>query len=117
VPPLRNDIRNDIETTTPCPTCGAAFTPIRRQRYCTQACRQSAWRARHPAPQPPPVTGTPRRDITVYRCPECDVHHLGRQWCHDCHRPCTRLDYGGLSPHCHQPVAISDLIDQYPPTR
>ena len=36
MPPLRNDIRNDIETT--CPTCATAFTPTRRQHYCTPAC-------------------------------------------------------------------------------
>ena len=121
MPPLRNDNRNDNGTTTPCPTCGAAFTPIRRQQYCTPACRQSAWRARRPAPRPPPVTppaaGTPRRSITVYHCPECDARHLGRQWCDDCNRPCTRVDYGGLCPHYSEPVTISDLTDQHPTRR
>src|SRR5450755_2892420 len=109
--------RNDIETTTPCPTCAAAFTPIRRQRYCTPACRQHAWRTRHLTAQPPPVQlppRVPRRDITVYQCPQCDTRHFGRQWCDDCNRPCTRVDYGGLCPHCDQPVAISDLTDQHP---
>ena len=52
MPPSRNDNRNDINsdghtTTIPCPFCHSAFTPIRRQRYCTPACRQAAWRARH----------------------------------------------------------------------
>jgi hypothetical protein len=117
MPPSRNDIRNDIPATpaATCPTCQQPFTPIRRQRYCTPACRQAAWRARHrqPPPEPavvPPVTS--RRAITVYQCPHCDTRYLGQQWCPDCHTPCTRLDLGGLCPHCDEPVAISDIIGQ-----
>lgn len=120
VSPPCNDIRNDIGT-TPCPACATAFTPVRRQRYCTPACRQRAWRARHPAAQTPPAVApppaAPRRAITVYRCPGCDVRHLGRQWCDDCNRPCTRVDYGGLCPACDQPVAISDLTGRHPATK
>jgi hypothetical protein len=108
--------RNDNTTTLTCPTCAAPFTPIRRQRYCSSACRQAAWRARH---TPPPVTvvvppRTPRRDITVYQCPDCDARYLGQQWCPDCNRPCIRIDLGGLCPHCDEPVAISDLTIQHP---
>ena len=65
--------RNDIETTTTCPICGHTFTPIRRQRYCTSACRQASWRARHDDRTPPPAVLLPprthRRDKTVYQCP------------------------------------------------
>ena len=113
MPPSRNDMRNDIETATACPVCANTFTPVRRQRYCTPACRQAAWRARHPHPAPEPsiVAGprTTRRDTTVYLCPRCDNRYLGQQWCHDCNTPCTRLDRGGLCPHCDQPVAVNDL--------
>lgn len=117
MPPSRNDIRNDIPTsrTTTCPVCGQPFTPIRRQQYCTPACRQAAWRARHQQPRPAPTTvmlGTGRRASTVYQCPHCEARYLGQQWCHDCHTPCTRLDYGGLCPHCDEPVAISDITEQ-----
>ncbi|HZN17182.1 MAG TPA: hypothetical protein VFB84_03180 [Micromonosporaceae bacterium] len=118
-PPPRNDIRNDVEASATCPVCHAAFTPTRRQRYCTPACRQAAWRARHPKPRPvvdvPPATH--RRSITVYQCPECDTRHLGQQWCHDCHQPCLRIDIGGLCPHCDEPVTISDILDQHPTQR
>ena len=123
--PSRNDIRNDIHAddlspanavTTPCPVCGNPFTPIRRQRYCTPACRQAAWRTRHPAPTPivtlPPKT--PRRDITVYECPGCGTRRLAQQWCPDCTRPAVRLDLGGLCPHCDEPITISDITDQHP---
>jgi hypothetical protein len=109
--------RNDIETTTECPTCRTAFTPIRRQHYCSPACRQAAWRARHTDPPPRPTIPIPtrmrRRDITIYECTECEQRYLAEQWCHDCNRPCTRIDFGGLCPHCDEPVTIKDLTDQH----
>jgi hypothetical protein len=111
--------RNDIETTTACPVCRHPFTPIRRQRYCSPDCRQAAWRARHPDPTPPPpVMAGPRitrRDITIYQCPACEGRYLAQQWCHDCNKPCTRVDIGGLCPHCDEPVAISDITNQHAP--
>jgi hypothetical protein len=115
--------RNDNETTSTCPACATTFTPIRRQRYCTPACRQAAWRARHadPIPQPAAVVPprTPRRANSVYQCHTCDTRHLGQQWCPDCHRPCSRIDFGAPCPHCDEPITISDITDQYrdPPTR
>jgi hypothetical protein len=119
-PPSPRPRRNDNETTTACPICGNPFTPIRRQRYCTPACRQAAWRARHHHPNPEPVVTlpprAPRHAITVYHCPECDTRTLGQQWCHDCHRPRTRLDVGGLCPHCDEPITIQDITDQHPTT-
>lgn len=123
MPPSRNVVRNDIgldEATTTailCPFCQNAFTPIRRQKYCTPACRQGAWRARHhptPLPVVAPPPHTPRRQITVYECPNCSTRSLGQQWCPDCNQPALRIDYGGLCPHCDQPVTISDLTDQHP---
>jgi hypothetical protein len=113
--PSRDDVRNDNPTpATTCPVCATTFTPVRRQRYCTPACKQAAWRTRHPnpAPQPsiPATVRSTRRDHTVYQCQHCDNRYLGRQWCHDCNKPCTRLDTGGSCPHCDEPVTITDLI-------
>jgi hypothetical protein len=116
--PANTPRRDDNETTPTCPICNAAFTPIRRQRYCSPACRQAAWRARHPATVvAPPVVVPPRtsrRDITVYQCPECETRYLGEQWCHACNRPCTRVDLGGLCPHCDEPITFQDITDQHP---
>jgi hypothetical protein len=110
--------RNDDATTRPCPTCGTPFTPTGRQRHCTPACRQAAWRARHQDPAPQPAIAVPpripRRDITVYQCPDCDTRHLGQQWRPDCNRPCVRVDFGGLCPHCDEPITIRDTTDQHP---
>ena len=113
--PSHNDMRNDMRSVV-CPVCADTFTPIRRQRYCTPACRQAAWRARHlttrPAVVVPAVTG--RRDNTVYQCTACETRYLGRQYCHDCHRPCVRVDLGALCPHCDTPITISDILNQHP---
>ena len=103
--------RDDNETTTsPCPICRNGFTPVHRQRYCTNACRQIAYRRRHhktePAEMPAPA---PRRANTVYICQQCEQRYLGEQWCFDCNRPCRRLGTGGSCPHCDEPVAIQDL--------
>jgi Zn finger protein HypA/HybF involved in hydrogenase expression len=124
MPPSRNDVRNDNDkpndhpATPPCPVCGQTFTPIRRQQYCTPACRQAAWRIRHADQTPTPLITlpprTPRRDYTIYECPTCDTRRLGQQWCPDCTRPTQRVDLGGLCPHCDEPVAISDLTNQHP---
>ena len=102
--------RNDTATTT-CPVCHHPFTPTGRRRYCSDPCRQTAWRRRHqltPPPPPPPPPGQ-RRAHTVYTCPECDTRYLGEQWCHDCNRPCRRAGTGGTCPHCDEPVTFHEL--------
>ena len=37
-------VRDDTATTT-CPVCGTGFEPEGRQRFCSTACRQQAWKA------------------------------------------------------------------------
>ncbi len=112
--------RNDMVTTTaagqlPCPVCSSGFTPIRRQRFCSPACRQAAWRARQPAPialsDPGPTgRGTSRRSSTVYACPECETRYLAEQRCPDCNHPCRRLGSGGLCPSCEEPITVDELL-------
>ena len=116
--------RDDNATTTPasdsrllCPVCWTPFHRIRRQTYCSDTCRKTAWRRRQqPAPAPPePVPpARRRRDVTVYSCPDCDTRYYGQQWCPDCNQPCTRIGLGGRCPHCDEPVAITDLLDTTP---
>jgi hypothetical protein len=68
------------------------------------------------APRPAATTtttpATGRRAGTVYQRPRCDTGYLGRQWCHDCRAPAPRLDLSGLCPHCDEPAAINDVIEQ-----
>jgi hypothetical protein len=98
-----------------CPVCWTPFTRVGRQRYCTEACRKTAWTRRHATTltitEPVVPQAIRRRDVTIYACPTCETRYHGEQWCHDCNQPCTRVGLGGLCPHCAEPVAISDLID------
>jgi hypothetical protein len=111
--------RNDIETTTAavCPVCHTGFVPVRRQRYCSPACRQAAWRVRAAgAERKAAATAVPtdggRREHTVYACTDCEQRYLGQQWCDDCARPCIRLGLGGLCTSCEEPITIDELLDR-----
>jgi predicted nucleic acid-binding Zn ribbon protein len=113
--------RDDNETTSPatrsCPICERAFTPIRRQLFCSDRCRKTAWRRRTTTPAaalavPPPHR---TRQSTVYACPDCETRYLAEQWCPDCARPCRRVGPGGLCPHCEEPITVTDLLDTQVP--
>lgn len=105
--------RDDRGTMT-CPVCQRHFTPVGRQRYCCDPCRKTAFRRRHEQrPQPLAVPAArPRRDYTVYECPDCGERLLGEQRCHDCGVFTRRIGIGGTCPHCDQPVALADLLDR-----
>lgn len=123
--------QGDDKTTTPvttsaetrqlhCPVCNTGFVRNRRQAYCCDRCRKTAWKRRPQSavnvePVPP---ARRRRDVTVYFCPSCDTRYFGEQWCSDCQQPCTRIGTGGLCPHCllTEPVTITDLTGQHPDT-
>ena len=124
--------RDDITTTSApapqedqqlCPVCWAPFTRVRRQRYCSDACRKTAWTRRHATTAAPSTETLVRqtirqRDVTIYACPCCESRYHAQQWCHDCNQPCTRVGLGGLCPNCDEPVAITDLLDTpEPPNR
>jgi hypothetical protein len=112
--PSRNDRRND--TGRSCAVCGARFVAIGRRHWCSGACRQKAWRRRHPT-QASPATelaaaAPASRDNTVYECPDCETRYLGVQRCDDCGTFCRRIGRGAPCPHCDEPVAIADLITE-----
>ena len=100
--------RNDAVTIA-CPCCTRPFVPVGRRRFCSAACRQAAWRLRHPTALPPIPDRSPR-PTTVYLCPICDARFLGEQRCPDCNTFARRLGPGGPCPHCDEPVAVSDLL-------
>jgi hypothetical protein len=102
-------LRNDGETISSCGVCGAQFHPVGRQRFCTAACRQVAWRRRHPTPLPAVPLRAPR-PRTVYQCPSCDSRSLGEQYCSDCGTFRRRVGPGGRCPSCEEPIALADLL-------
>jgi hypothetical protein len=97
-------VRNDTATT--CGQCGAPYTPTGRRQWCSDACRQAAWRRRHQQPRP----ALPAATDTIYQCPRCDTRYLNEQRCGDCNTWCRKLGPGGLCPHCDEPVATTDLL-------
>jgi hypothetical protein len=103
-PPPRNDA-----VTMACPVCGRPFRPVGRRRFCSDACRQTAWRRRQPTPFPA-VPARPARAAIVYECPACGTRLLGEQRCADCNVFCRRVGPGGPCPHCDEPVAVADLL-------
>jgi hypothetical protein len=111
--PDKTPSRNDAITIR-CPICAAAFAPIGRRRYCSDACKATAHRRRHqpaPAPSRPLPAAAQRRTRTVYECPDCSTRALGDQRCDDCNTFMTRLGYGGLCPGCDEPVTLDELLN------
>jgi hypothetical protein len=93
--------------------CGTTFTRTGRRIWCSDTCKQAAWRRRHAAPAAPPrlPPARHRREITIYQCDQCGERQpAGEQWCPDCSQPCRRAGYGGPCPSCGDPVTITDLI-------
>ena len=57
-----------------CPICAAPFAPSGRRRYCSDTCRQAAWRRRHPVSLPP-LPPRRRRAATIYECGGCEARY------------------------------------------
>jgi hypothetical protein len=100
-----------------CPVCTTPL-PSRRARYCSDACKQRAYRLRQAGPPAadPAALATElqrRRRLgaqTIYECPICGERYLGEQRCPDCHRFCRALGLGGACPHCEQLLLSTELL-------
>ena len=82
----------DAPSQRSCPVCRATVTSA-RARYCSDACKQRAYRLRLPDRMPLDLD-TLVADLrsrqalvahTVYECPTCEARFLGDQRCPDCH--------------------------------
>jgi hypothetical protein len=101
--------------TISCPLCQRPFTPVGRQKYCSDACRAAAYRRRRDAGRPAlriPDSRHPRRPITVYECDACGNRAVGEQRCADCSTFMRKIGLGGECPHCAEPVAVTELLSQ-----
>jgi len=110
-------LRNGTVTAPPqpcCPVCNATLSPGRSKRYCSDRCRQTGWRRRNQAGQPPEPPPPPeprsRRTNTIYECPVCDGRYLEEQRCPDCNTFCVRLGRGGTCPGCDDLITIDELL-------
>ena len=124
-PPVRYGSRYGPEpaagTEPGCLVCRACL-PSRRARYCSDACRQRAYRLRQVDLT---VTDTAslvaelkrRTELLAHRlfeCPACGEHYLGEQRCADCNRFCRLLGLGGACPSCEQPILLAELLGLAP---
>ena len=104
----------DVSVTAPgCPACGQPLPAGRSRRFCSAACRQTAYRRRHQsvaaeAPLPPRQS---RLQGILYQCPDCETRYLSEQWCLDCSRPCRRLGAGGICPCCEEMITVEELTE------
>jgi hypothetical protein len=95
----------DVSLTATCGLCGGPLPAGRARRWCSDACKQAAFRLRRSAPRAP----LPGRADTVYECPECEARYLVQR-CEDCNRFCRRLGPGGPCPHCDELVVLDDIL-------
>lgn len=98
--------------TAVCGVCAETLPPGRARKWCSDSCRQAAWRRLHQAAATtPPVLppGRPKRPSTVYECADCGGRLLGEQYCELCRTFMGRVGAGGLSPCCGEPVAFIEL--------
>jgi len=107
----------DTRSQRSCPVCQASISSA-RARYCSDACKQRAYRLRQPDRTPLDLDALPAalraRQVlvtrTVYACPACEARFLGDQRCPDCYVCCRRLGLGGPCPHCDDPVTLAELL-------
>jgi len=103
--------RHDAVTMT-CPVCQRPFTPVGRQRSCSDACRAAAYRRRRAAARPVVVIPPAARRVpmTVYQCDGCGARAIGEQRCTECSAFMRRVGIGGACPRCDEAIAVAELI-------
>ena len=85
-----------------------------RSIYCSPACKQRCYRARHASPRLAKVrTHAPKRVRTdrvahsVYECPSCGERFVGLRRCPDCNLFLANLGLGGTCVHCNEPLLVT----------
>jgi hypothetical protein len=108
------EVADDDGARVICPVCQQSFARQGKRQWCSAACKAAAWRRRRQA-EPPRIVlppARPRRPITVYECEGCGARAVGQQRCEECGTFMRKLGLGGPCPHCDEPVAVTELLDQ-----
>jgi ribosomal protein L32 len=101
-----------------CPICERPL-PSPRARYCTDACRQRAFRLRH-QPVASVDVGKFRQDLqrrqtlvahTLYECSSCGERRLGERRCADCGLFSHALGLAGICPGCDEPILLTESLE------
>lgn len=98
-----------------CALCGQPC-PSARARYCSEACKQRAYRLRHAVVvDTRQVAADLRRQHqllaqTVYECATCDQRFLGERRCPECNHFCRSLGLGGACPDCDRLILLDELL-------
>ena len=91
-----------------CPVCGQPFTSTPRQRprrrYCSERCRKTAWRHRHPGHRSRP------RNVPPAVPRPGDVSPAVPRPGEILHASPARAEPAARCPHCARPVAVIALI-------
>ena len=106
--------------TSSCPVCGQTFTPtphqIPRRRYCSERCRKTAWRHRHPRHRShprdlPPAVPRPGDVPPAVPRPGDAPPAVPRPGDSDLLDPsAARAEPPTRCPHCARPVAVIALL-------
>ncbi|MBV9914066.1 MAG: hypothetical protein JOZ93_15915 [Sinobacteraceae bacterium] len=119
--PSCNAARNGSADGHPRPACPVCDRPLRspRSTYCTDACRQRAFRLRHavlPTVDERQLRAELRRRgglvaHTLYECGRCGERLVGERRCPDCHVFGRAIGLGGRCHACDQPLLLAELLD------
>jgi hypothetical protein len=104
---VTQDAVRNAYVTAVCGVCGSPLPTGRARRWCSNACRQAAFRIRQAAPRPAQPA---KIDSVYYECPSCKARYLGEQRCGKCNCWCRRLGPGGPCPHCDELLALTDFL-------
>ncbi len=90
-----------------------------RSSYCSPACKQRCYRARHASPRLAQVgTHMPKRVRTdrvahsVYECSSCSERFVGLRRCPDCYLFMRNVGVGGACLHCDEPLLLTELLGE-----
>jgi hypothetical protein len=88
-----------------------------RSIYCSPACKQRCYRARHAGPRlatvgthAPKRVRTDRQAHSVYECSSCGQRFVGLRRCPDCNLYLANLGLGGACVHCDEPLLLTELL-------